>query len=362
MRNRLALVVTLLLTAPVHGQETEKKETNEVGGRSLSEWIKDITHKDPSRREVAIRAVVAFGPERAYEAVPAILAELRRNNASYPIDLSVRVSCATTLGMVLAAKRDADPKLVKEAVTLLTRLLKDGQAIVKLRAVQALGGIGPPYASGAVSDIYPLLRERYNYELRQTGAIAIGVLASDRSVKVSTYLHTALLELLTDPVSGVRQSACSALTTVGTPAEPAQKTALLRALEKLAKTDPEPSVQIWANYAVMGYNEKVGGPNLDAITQYLSKGEVTDKMHAAQALGRMGSYAKDAAPAVIARLGDSNLDVVAASVWVLGRLESPLAIPALEKVAADKKQPEAIQKAAKEAVDLIKKAKAAASK
>src|SRR5262245_10468866 len=132
MRIGLALVAALALAAPARAQVKEGKEIAEIGGRSLYDWIKDINHKDPSKRETAARAVLAFPPERAYEAVPAMLTELRRHNppTTY-VDTSVRVNLAIALGQILGVKKDAEPKLVKDAVTLLTRLLRDSQGIVQ---------------------------------------------------------------------------------------------------------------------------------------------------------------------------------------------------------------------------------------
>src|SRR6476661_8072435 len=50
-------------------------EITEVAGKSLAQWIKEISSKDPSKREAAIRTVLLFGPEQAYQAVPVLLQE-----------------------------------------------------------------------------------------------------------------------------------------------------------------------------------------------------------------------------------------------------------------------------------------------
>ena len=53
-------------------------KTTQIGGKTMEQWIKEIGVPDPSKRENAIRSVLLFGPERAYEAVPAIIKELDR--------------------------------------------------------------------------------------------------------------------------------------------------------------------------------------------------------------------------------------------------------------------------------------------
>ena len=49
----------------------------------------------------------------------------------------------STLGLILGSSKAPDPKHVREAVSILQRLCSDSQAIVKFRAVQALGRFGP---------------------------------------------------------------------------------------------------------------------------------------------------------------------------------------------------------------------------
>src|SRR5262245_53225516 len=149
MRAGLALVAALVTAVSASGQTSETKEIKEVGGRTFEQWMKDIGHKDPSRREVAIQTILAFGPEKAYEAAPALVGELRKHLTN-PIDTSLRVNITIALGAILGAKTNSDPKLVKppdpkllkEAITLLTRLLSDSQGIVRYRAAQALASIG----------------------------------------------------------------------------------------------------------------------------------------------------------------------------------------------------------------------------
>src|SRR5262249_18727423 len=143
-------------------------------GKKLDYWIKEISSKDPSKRENAMRAVVGFGPAKAQQAVPAILAELKKHTAKQPIDLSVRASAAAALGTILSAK-DADPKHIKDAVTILRRLCRDEQVVVRIRAVQSLARLGPEAAS-AIPDVIAVAQDQDTWDAREAGLKTLTVL------------------------------------------------------------------------------------------------------------------------------------------------------------------------------------------
>ncbi len=106
-------------SAPLWSQGTQ---LSEVGGHTLEYWISQIPSKDQSKSEHAIKMVVSFGPDRAYLGVPAILDRLRKHTPQTPVDASVRVNGAIALGFILGNYKEADPKLVKDAVTILKQL------------------------------------------------------------------------------------------------------------------------------------------------------------------------------------------------------------------------------------------------
>ena len=354
------LVAALAWAMPAAAQVKEGKEPTEVGGRTFEQWTKDITHKDPSKREQALRAVLGFGPEKAYEAVPAMLLELRRHTPDYPIDTSVRVNLALSLGAVLSAKKNPDPKVMKEAVTLLSRLLRDSQGIVKYRAAQALMSFGPE-ARSAIPDMLPLLKDGASYEVRQAGAMALGKMAIDRAGP-SLGVSTALRGLLADHACQVRQAACQALGMLGPPGDPTQKQLTLKALDPLAKKDADPIVQVWAHMALMIYTGKVSEGGVELITHQLKNGDTSARIHAAEALLNLGPVVKDAVPAIAGALADKDPTVVGLALITLGRMDSVRALTALETFAADKDKPENFKKVARDAVEQVKKNMAGSSR
>lgn len=370
MRRGLALVVVLAMAVSANGQTPQTKEITEVGGRTFEQWMKDIGHKDPSRREVAIQTILAFGPEKAYEAAPALVAELRKHLLN-PIDTSVRVNIAIALGAILGAKNNADPKLVKpadpklvkEAITLLTRLLSEReQGIVRYRAAQALASIGQESRT-AIDSLLPMLRDQFNFEVRQAGAMTLGKVAMDPKTGPSITAIIRLEALLKDPAYKVRQAACQSIAMLGPPPDPKdgdKKIATLKALEPVAKKDPEPVVQIWANLAIMFYTNKFSDENVAPIVEHLRNGDVVARIEAGQALSAAAPMAKTSIPALIGALGDPEAGVGMVAIMALGRMEAMQAIPALEKIAADVKSP--LREPAKNAAEYLKRKRAGASK
>jgi len=369
MRTGLALVAALVTAVSASGQTTETKEIKEVGGRTFEQWMKDIGHKDPSRREVAIQTILAFGPEKAYEAAPALVGELRKHLTN-PIDTSLRVNITIALGAILGAKTNSDPKLVKppdpkllkEAITLLTRLLSDSQGIVRYRAAQALASIGQESRT-AVEALLPLLRDFNNFEVRQAGAITLGKVAMDPKTGPSIAAIVRLEALLRDPAYKVRQAACQSLAMLGPPPDPkdgSQKSTTLSALQPVAKKDPEPVVQIWANVAIMFYTNKFTDENVAPIVEYLRNGDIVARIEAAQALSASAPMAKSSIPGLIGALGDADPGVGMVAIVALGRMEATQAIPALDKIAADMKNP--LREPARNAADFLRRKKAGASK
>src|SRR5579863_9964303 len=107
------------------GQERSQFSVTLVAGRTLEYWISQIPSKDQSKSENAIRAVMEFGPDRAYQAVPVIMDRVRQHPGKQ-VDVSVRVNGAIALGYILGGYKGAEHKVVKDAIAVLRPFLKDG--------------------------------------------------------------------------------------------------------------------------------------------------------------------------------------------------------------------------------------------
>lgn len=357
----LFLLVAALHLVPgqVWAQKTDAKsdtsQFKDIGGRPLEDWIKDIHSKDRSKAETAVRIILMYPADRAYQAVPDLLSELKKHTFTTPLDISLRVNIPMALGIILTNTKGADPKHVTEAVTLLTRLLKDTQSIVRYRAAEALGRIGPE-ARAATTELIPLLKDPATWEIRQIAALALGQVSYNDKGPPLLVLD-ALYKSLGDSASQVRLGAIQALTFAGPP-ELKVKPLLMNALAPLAANDPEPAVLIWANMALISLND---GPNAMWLNPILKLTKHKDPMVRAQALQAVGTIGgakvKAAVPNLIDSLNDpdSPAGVQMLTMWALGRIGvwGSDAIPSLEKIAADAKQPDPMKKAAQECIDLL---------
>jgi hypothetical protein len=347
-----------LLGRPATLQSQEKKPpdtlTVEVLGHKLEYWIKEISSKDQSKSETAIQTVMLFGPDRAYAAVPTLLERLR-NHPRVPVDLSVRVNGIMVLGYIMGNYKAANQKDITDTVGILTRFLGDDQNIVRLRALQALGGMGTA-ARVAIPGVCNAVKDPKTFETRKAAVIALGQIAIDKNGPTFDVLSALCYALSGNEHSmHVRLASIQSLTTLGGPADPKLRTMLFKSLEPVAVKDPEPSVRIWAHMAVMSITKTVVKDRVDAIAQMVSNPEATVRVQAIVALGSIGPDAKQAIPLLTKALSDQEPLVVAWSLWALGRIGAAAggALPALERIKNDPMQLEYLRNMAEDAINLI---------
>jgi len=326
----------------------------EVGGKTMEYWIGQIHSKDQSKSETAIQTVLLFGPERAYQAVPAILDRLRKHTASAPVDVSIRVNGVLALGIILGGIKDGNPKTIKDSVAIIRRFLTDNQSIIRFRATQALGRIGLD-AKEAIPDIIPLVKDISTFENRQAACVTLGQISFDKINGPSLSVLNALYGALGDMSVQVRLAAVQSLYNLGAPVNPTARIGLLKALDPVSYKDPEPTVKIWAHMAVMWIGRHVDKERVDAIAFMVSGSEAATRSQAIQALGSLGKDAKSAIPVLMKSLSDPDPMIVAWSAWALGRMGNAAsgALPALERIKADTTQLESVRKIAEDAIDLI---------
>jgi HEAT repeat protein len=337
------------------GQKPDPGTVTEIAGKSVDVWISEIHSKDPSKRENAIRTVLLFGPEHARRAVPALIAELKKHSLSYPVDVSIRVNASIALGEILGACKNLDPKEVNEAVVVLVRMLRDTQAVVKYRAAQALGNVGPE-ARAALPDLLYTLHDPATWETRQAAAVALGRVARDPKHGANTNVLSELFKSVRgDSSSQVRLAAVQALVMLGPPAAPAYQQQEDQALEYVAVKDPDRSVQLWAHMAAMMVRGKVEQRRVNLIGGLMNDKEQIVRIEAIQALGTIGPEAASQVPRLIAGLGDNEKAVAGWSAWALSRMgkEARAAVPNLQQLAKNSNYPEAVRQMATEAVSAI---------
>ena len=349
----LGVLVGLCAAAAV-GRTDEKpnaKAVTEVGGRTLKQWIADISHRDPAIREAAIQTVALFGRD-GRKAGKALILELKDQ------DPSLRVNAAIALGIVgFETEEDGN-----EAVKALGRLLTtDPQAIVRLQAAVALGNLGPA-ARGALPQMRTALRDASNsWAVRRAVALALSTVAMDRQEGPDPATVMTLTVALKDYCIAVRRQAALALLNLGKPAKSEDLQKEKAALENVLRDrDQDRVVLAWVHVVLMRIT-KVTETHLSAVALMLKSPEPVVRATAAQALGLVGPEARSRVPDLIAALEDKEESVVAAAITALVQLEAgEPAISALRRVAEGKN--EAFHKVVDEAIKALsgKKAQPAA--
>lgn len=300
---------------------------NEVGGRTLSQWMTDLRHKDPSTRAQAITNIPAFG-ERAAEAVPLLI------DRCQDTDASPRAKAVITLKFVTVRPADV-PKVVE---ALARRLTEDPQSIVRYEAAVAL----VRFADDAKPVVPALLRgvdDTGTWEIRHASIIALRRAAFDSKAGPDKRATVALMKALRDPVERVRLEATVSLGAMGRPADPQLLGALVSALQQqLAYRDK--ALSLWSHVSLMALDDKVSEQSLQAILKLIQSPERDIRLQVLLALGAMGAKAKAGVPAVIACLEDQESAVVAAACATLPRLGDPSGrvLDALIKVTQRKEQ------------------------
>src|SRR5262245_38014032 len=164
-------VCLLLWASPVAtAQQPDKKPEaipTKVGDRTLAQWLADVSSKDRSKVETALRTLPLFGHEGDAKGLPVILAELKKHGPGAHLDTSTRETAAFVLGEIVGRSEKLDPKVADEVVAALRRLLGDSQSIVKLRAAEALGKLGPR-AKAALPDLLSAAADKDTWGVRQT--------------------------------------------------------------------------------------------------------------------------------------------------------------------------------------------------
>jgi len=377
----LLFLGTATVPAQQKVKEVEKKPATdtqilEIGGKTLEEWIGEIRSPDRSRGENAIRTVAAFPPDRAYAAVPKLLAELKRHTSKVvEVDVSIRVNAIMALGTILGGAEAPAPELVNDTVKVLTFFLisqYESQSIVRYRAAEALGKIGPR-SKPAIPELLILLHDKKTWETRQAAATALGFIALDREGKkgppadVVKGLYAALKDLSFE----VRKAAIRSMTFIGTPANTSEKDKdafIKNLLPKATGESEDPTVRIWAHMAVISISRKMTSEHIKAICDMLKNRELPARVQAAEALAICGNSAfrdekqveerivlKAAILPLVKALNDKEPIVAAKCIIALTTMgkEGKRAIPALRKLAQDKERPEGLRQYATRAADFL---------
>jgi HEAT repeat protein len=227
---------------------------------------------------LAAEALGAMG-ESAEEAVPALVRSLGH------INIQVRANAAEALGKLGPAAESARPALVRAAV--------DDDGSVRSQAVRALGLFGPDFA--ARPTLRAALRDP-DPRVRAAGAEAVAEWHEQDEV-----VKAELIRLLDDPSDLVKVQAAQTLPRLGT----ANAEAVNRLCKRLQKDD---NVWVLGQFAQalgrLGSVAQAAGP---ALVQAAQTAEASVREQALHALTLI--QPPDAAAAFLAGLKDANADI-----------------------------------------------------
>ncbi len=388
-------------TTPDPKEPQEQKFPDKVGGRDLKSWLKELEYggagpiqRDDHIRELAVRAIPAFGPTARAPAVKPLIGAITADP-----DPSVQVAAISVISSMGFDMREQ----VKPVIQVLRGKLANSVSgsIVRMYCVRSLGSFGPDAVS-AVKDFTDCCRDK-SWETRREVAIAISLIgATDvdekgKKRKEDGGPNVKAIEMLLnyqlrDQSSVVRLEAVKSLLALGppyakTPAEYIKNTEILReAAADIVKFEtgkggrlnkygggPDKEVAIWAMLLQMMYDDQSVKSNIAAIAKYVQEpsGDNADQVRltALQALGAAGKLSAPAVPTIRDALKykhEPALILVAMNALALIGDEAVGAIPDLELIVKEPVKPlpkdapawakpdDSLQRMAKQTIEVIK--------
>lgn len=367
------VIASLVAAAPLPAQPKEPEvkprragtisSVDEINGRKLSEWVREVKNPDPALSEVAIRTIMLFGEDASKEASGALIDALSFT------DTSLRVNACITLAMI-----GVDQSHVARAVSALARLMRDDpQSIVRFYAAVTLGRLKPDEARAAIPDLVFRCHDLASWEIRRAAAFALGNAGkatplNPLDMRAARALISLFAGAYADRSAEVRLTAVTALGSMGIPALPRDKELILQGLSQ-ALNDRYKPVVIWAHMGLMADGEPMD-KHLPAIAKFLNtKSDTKDgfetHVQAIRALGVMAKdpNAKSEVPSLVAALvkelrgHDAHAEpmLIAAVCWALSQMgdRAEKAVPFLNEVIEKKDVDDSIKLAAKDAIDNI---------
>jgi len=297
----------------------------EIEGKSLHDWVKELTHEDPSVREKAIRAVVAFGPQ-ATAYVPQIVDRC--------IDPDSSPRCRAVIALTIMDIQEKDRDKVIEALN--RRLVEnDPQGIIRYHAALALCRFGEE-AKAAIPGLVRAVNDSSSFDIRRVAIMALRQIGRDEKKGPDDRATRALLGRLAsgaESAGEVKLEAIIGLAMMGRPADANLLKSVETTLKAYANSEKK-ILSIWAHYGLMAH-DKVNEADLQAIAKNAASPDVVTRVHTAQALGTVGPKAKHYAKVMIDMLPDRDNEVFVAACSGLVNLgePGPLAIKALTDIA-----------------------------
>jgi len=312
----LLVLVAAQSSALLAAQEGEKgsKEPppDKVNGKTLSEWKREMSHADASRRTVAIVTIIQFG-DAASECVPQLIARLRDD------DVSPRARALLALRMIAIEDKDV-AKVVDAVANRLNRKqtfpLGEQQAIIRYEAVLTLQRF-LEHAGPAVPLLLQASSDPASWDIRQLAvALLWKVGTSNKGVVDSRIIEGFLDRLRAEKTYQVRLELMMGLAVLGKPESPLVVNRLVTDLNTIVRSERTPRpLAIWAYAGLARMQEGTAmGNAVNSLAKYLKNPDLEVRVQAAYALGYLEGRARGKTSSLVTMLEDKeNLAVVAAA-------------------------------------------------
>lgn len=293
-----------------------KKPTypSQVGGKTLPEWLKELGEsKDGAVRELAVKALPAFGPAAREPALRPLLKACREDG-----DPGVRVNAILTLGAMGANNKD-EAKLIVDALMI---AINNGSVggVIRLHATRAIANYGSfaEQANNAIPTLVNIAKDP-SWETRKSIAFALGRIGGptkpkpevkplppgvppppvDPKTGPSPAALKALLAMLGDASATVRLEVVESMVALGPPAVSldqysAAVTPYMSAILDRTKNEKDKSVLVWLHMLSMRLDGNLF--NDTTIGKIVELGRGNDPDATCQALSSLSLLGEKAVP------------------------------------------------------------------
>ena len=309
-----------------------KNGPTSYGGKTLSDWRRELASPDASRRADAIVAVTHFGDASA-ECVKDLLTIVNGDR-----DVSPRVKALLALRHVAI-----DAKEVSKVITAVTGRLStrhESQAIVRLEAIITLRRwVEDPAMSNAVSALILATQDRSSWEIRHASIAVLWRVGRAQKDGADAAIYEALMAVLqADRTHQVRLETLQGLGALGRPTSGSLLAKLVTTLNSAAHSENK-ALAIWAYSALVAMQDgKAAETSLGAIAKFLRNEQLELRIQAATALGALNTMAKSRVPMLLTTLKDPEADAVWAAAVALGGIgdDNEKVVDALLELLANK--------------------------
>lgn len=334
---------------------------DQVEGKNLNDWLKDLSDPDPCVRQKALVVIPAYGPS-AMPHVDKIVACLDHSQNHPGEDLGPRSMAIMALGVMDISEHDKP--LVVQALAY--RLQNDPQAAARLQAAIALSRFGEEDGKLAINALCQGINDRASWEIRRASIQALRRIASDRKNGPDRRATVALSYLLSDPVYLVRIEAIQAVGYMDRPKDDAMLRKIRTKLTELTHVTEKSAVNdikcaLWSHVSLIALvdKDKPVEDEVKAIKRHLLHELPEIRFQAVLCVGTLGVKAKICTNDLITLLKDKEPSIIGLAAWALVSIgeKDPDIIQKMTEVSENKEQPEFVRGEVKAALEALKNRK-----